>query len=297
MTTSETEAPDPLDELARENDVIQRLDDRLGEIAILLGNGVDVPPGEITEGLRFFEQYVAIHSRRFDEGLQPEARPVAMATCFDHLDAISRDRAGTAQRVARMNAAITAYARGEGEGRTQLVKELEDFTQHEFEEVTYENDYPLSCLQATLPDDAARRVRGSFDRTAPEVGDLDRHVEEYLHHEPGKALHRLVVRCARPGCIQTSEGESCPAENGHLGIRGPRGWKAVAYPPRVADRKGKPVVVRIDFFCPAHSAGQPDSAKATPGTSSLHSPETAPGPDHSGSAACSCCDPISPSLA
>ena len=297
MTISETEAQDPLDELARENNVIQRLDDRLGEIGILLGNGVDVPPGEIAEGLRLFEQYVAIHSRRFDEGLQPEARPVAMATCFDHLDAISRDRAGTAQRVARMNAAISAYARGEGEGRTRLVKELEDFTQHEFEEVRYENDYPLSCLRATLPDDAAGRVLSSFNRTASEVDDLDRHVEQYLRHEPGKALHRFVVRCAQPGCIQKSEGESCPAENGHLGIRGPRGWKAVADPPRVADRQGKPVVVSIHYFCPAHSAGPADSAKTTPRTAALHSTPTTPGPDHSGSAGCSCCDPISPRLA
>lgn len=297
MTTTETEAQDPLDELARENDVIQRLDDRLGEIAILLGNGVDVPSGEIAEGLRLFEQYVAIHSRRFDEDLQPEARPVAMATCFDHLDAISRDRAGTAQRVGRMNAAVAAYARGDGEGRAQLVKELEDFTQHEFDEVRYENDYPLSCLQATLPDEAAGRVRRSFDRTAPKVADLDRHVEQYLHYEPGKALHRFVVRCAQPGCLQKSEGESCPAENGHLGIRGPRGWKAVAHPPRVSDRQGKPVVVNIDYFCPTHSAGRPDSGTAARSTAPLLSPETASGPDHPGSAACSCCDPISASLA
>lgn len=254
MTAPTTEAQDPLDELARENEVIEKLDERLGEFALALGTGTDISAGEVAEGLRLFEQYLHAHARRFDESLQPEARPVAMSTCFDHLDAISRDRAGISERVARARQALDAYAREGSEGRSRLVKELETFTQHEYEELRYENDYPLSCLRSTLPDDAAERVRADFGRTGNELGDLDRHAERFLNHEPGKASATFSVRCHHPGCLEKAEAQSFPAESGHLGIRGPNGWRVVSHPPHASPQKGGLISVDIDFWCPSHAA-------------------------------------------
>ncbi len=253
MTVGGPEEADPLDEMARENDVIRRLDERLAEFATSLSDGADVAPGEIAEGLRLYAQYVGAHARRFDESLQPEARPVAMPTCFEHLDAISRDRRGLSERIARAQKAVDAYAAaGDAMGRAGLVKELEAFTQHEYEQVRYENDYPLSCLRATLPEDAAQRVRTGFDRTVGQVGDLDRHIDRYLGETPGKVAALLAIRCAQPGCPQRATAEGYPAANGHLGIRGPAGWKLVPAAPRASKDGKRLVVVDVDFWCPDH---------------------------------------------
>lgn len=297
MTGSGFEASDPLDELARENEVIQRLDERLGELAISLGSGTEIAAGEVAEGLRLYEQYVNVHARRFDGGLQPEARPVAMSTCFEHLDVISRDRAGLEERISRARQALEAYTHGDDVGRRQLVKELEAFTQHEYDQVRYENDYPLSCLRATLPDDAAQRVRGCFDLTGDEIADLDRHVDDYLHYAPGKVSARFRVHCARPGCPQKAEAESYPSENGHLGIRGPVGWKVSSHPPRTSRGGNGHVAVDIDFWCPDHLATTAGTAEmaaeigAVPGRPSVQ--DSVP----SGRSTGSCCEPIPTSSA
>ena len=297
MTGSDGEASDPLDELSRENAVIQRLDERLAELATSLRNGARIAPGEVAEGLRLYEQYVRVHARRFDEGLQPEARPVAMPTCFEHLDTIRRDRDELVERISRARRALELYARGDDPGRLQLGNELEAFAQHEYAGIRYENDYPLSCLRATLPDDAAQRVRDGFERTGNEVGDLDRHIEEYLRHEPGKVVTRFAVRCAHPGCVQKSEAESYPDEHGHVGIRGPKGWRVVPCPPRVSNDEGKLVVVDIDFWCPDHR-GPPDATeKATAKNGEPRDPASSSAASATEPTTCSCCDAIPPSLA
>jgi hypothetical protein len=297
MTDSEPEERDPLEELARENEMIQKLDDRLGELSIALDGGAVIPPGEIAEGLRLYEQYLGIHARRFDENLQPEARPVAMPTCFDHLDAIHADRAALPERTARARRALEAYSRGEADGRKRLAKELETFAQHEYDEVRYESDYPLSCLRSTLPDDASERVRAGFDRTGAELRDLERHVAGYLRHGPGMGSGRFVVKCREPGCDGKAEAESFPAEGGHLGIRAPDGWTMVSLPPRAQPRGDQAVVaVDVDFWCPTHAPRGTTSEKGAAEVGPRADASPYPGAGVPGAAGCSCCDPIAPSL-
>jgi len=254
MTDGKTEQEDPLDELARENETIEQLGERLAEIAIALNDGREVPPGEIAEGLRLYEQYLRIHARRFDENLQPEARPVAMSNCFEHLDSVHADRSSLSERVEQVRQAIEAYAQGGAESRTRLAKVLEAFALHEYDAVQHENNYPLSCLRAALPDEATDRIRAGFDRTVAEIHDLERHATDYLHRSLGKASIRFGVKCREPRCDQKAEAESFPAEGGHLGIRGPDGWSVVASHPQVRSRgESMSLAVDVDFWCPTHA--------------------------------------------
>lgn len=277
MTDPPSEDPDPLDELARENEVIGRLDERLGELALGLRTGTEPSPGEIAEGLRLFEQYVGVHALRFDEALEPEARPVAMSSCSEHLDAIHQDRAVLPERLAPVRTVLGRYAPADPERREALARELATLAQHEHEKLDYENDVPLSCLRAALPDDAARRVARTFDRTQRPLEDLEGHIERYLHREPGKATERFPVRCAHSGCPRRSEAESYPAERGHLGIRGPTGWKVVPRPPKFT---GGVVTLGIDFWCPDHvpapAPAAPSTLRGGPGAEPIGSEPSTP---------------------
>lgn len=283
MTTLTREENDPLKELARENDVLRSLDERLAELALALREGGDVAVGELGDGLRLYEQYLGLHARRFGDGLGPEARPVAMSTCFEHLDALVRDRGEAGGRLGRARAALATYAREAAPGREGLARELEALTEHESDELRYENDYPLACLLSALPDDAAGRVVQGFAETRAELDDLDRHVQDYLARPPGHATVALVVRCHDPGCRARGEAESYPDERGHLALRAPRGWTAVPHDPRLVD--GTRVTVEVDYYCPTHV---PDAAVVA-GPRRVGTPEeVGEGP---------CCDPVPPKLA
>lgn len=292
MCAQAIEAKDPLDEMERETAVLDRLDERLAEYALALGTGADIPPGEIAEGLRLYEQYLRLHSGRFDDVLQPEARSVAMSTCFEHLDELRQEHARASVRVSEVRDALAAFARGESGGRMRLARELGALAEREHEEVRRENDYPLSCLRPTLPEEAASRVILGFERTRAELADLDRHVEAYLGYEPGKASASLAVRCSRPECTNLAAAESYPATAGGLGIRAPRGWRMSARSPHLV--AGGVVAVRIDLLCPDHAEGSPHPAQSDPSKAAslaMTAQPTAPVPGHVVSA---CCAPLAP---
>lgn len=296
MTSESTE---PLEELTREDDVAQELVERLAEYGLALLGGTDVPPGEIAEGIRLLEQYRIVHAHRIDADLQPEARAVALPSCFEHLDSIIHDHAEAGERMERARAALDAYARGEPEARARLAQEIGRITEKEYEQLHYEAEYPLSCLQATLPEEAAARVSRGFGSTAPAVADLEQHIRRYLGRNPTAAGTKLRIRCRYPGCNTASVAETCPSNQGHLGIRPPEGWRPVPRPARV--RGNGPIVMEIDFYCPAHapaplSTAAP-TAEAVPRGSSGAMSMRLEGPSEGTEERCPCCDPISETLA
>ena len=284
------ETQDPLDELERENDVTQKLVERLAETAIALKEGRNVPPGEISEGLRLLEQYQSVHAMRVDRDLQPEARPVAMNTCSEHLDTITDDHRMEADGIERARRAVKEFTRDPEGGRTRLAQALAELTEKDHQSAAYENDYPLSCLRAALPDQAAARVAAAFRRTASEVADLEGHIARYLEHAPGTPTHGLTVRCQRANCQASAESHVVPSNDGRLGIEVPQGWQVISRPP-VFGNDGT-IRLRVDFCCPLHheeSVAQEEKALATWMDEGGSVP---PGVKTEGSDSGDCCGPI-----
>lgn len=284
------ETQDPLGELERENDVTQKLVERLAETAIALKEGQNLPPGEISEGLRLLEQYRSIHAVRVDHDLQPEARPVAMTTCFQHLDTITDDHRTEAGRIERARSALEEFTRDPQGARAGLAQALDDLTEKDHQSAAYENDYPLSCLRAALPDEAAARVAAAFHRTASEVADLEGHIARYLARVPGTPAHGLTVRCRRANCPASTESHVVPSNDGRLGIEVPPGWQVVSRSP-VVGTDGT-IRLRVDFCCPSHhedSVAHEEKALATPLNEGGSVP---PGPEPEGLDSGDCCGPI-----
>lgn len=176
---TEIHQDDPLEELARENEVTIRLVERLAEASLSLRSDRAEPAGRISEGLRLLRRFRSVHSRRFREGLEPEARVVAMPSCFEHLAALDHNSECDAAW-SRVAAALEAYARGDSDGQRRLAVELDALTQEEYDWIRYEGDFPLSCLSTVLPADAASRVGVQFGLTGPEIADLERQIAQYL---------------------------------------------------------------------------------------------------------------------
>jgi hypothetical protein len=248
MMTTETQ--DPLDELAHENEVAEKLVERLAETAIELKAGQDSRPGDIAEGLRLLEQYRRAHAERVDNDLKTEARPVAMSTCFEHLDTIASEHQGEGDRIERARKALEAYASDREGARARLSEALADLTEKKHQSLAYENDYPLSCLRAALPDEAAARVTTAFRRTDAEVADLEGHIERYLGRAEGTPPQALAVRCSHANCGASARSGVMPSNDGRFGMALPEGWHAISRPP-VFGRDGT-VRVNVEFCCPAH---------------------------------------------
>lgn len=285
---------DPLKELAHENEVAREMAKRLNEVAHSLTVGRVVPPGEIAEGLRLWEQYRSLHERRFHDDLLPEARSVAAGSCPWRLDLVVHDQADEVPRIARAKSALQQYTRGDAQSGARLAVELDWIARERLSAMRYEDDYPLSCLDATLSDEAVSRVRHALDRTKQEAADLERHITHYLSRPSGEPGRILVVHCQHRGCASMAQAETFPAENGHLGIQPPIGWKATSRPPLLGPET---VIVEVDFLCPNH-------AKPSPGPMGgrERGDERDLGPDPMGQPtaeeeSCSCRDPLPEDLA
>jgi hypothetical protein len=284
------EAQDPLEELERENDVAEKLIQRLAATAIELSAGRNLPPGEIAEGLRLLEQYRNVHAVRVDRDLQTEARPVAMDTCFQHLDGIANDHRTEGDRIERVRNALEEFTRDPDGARARLSQSLTDLTEKDHQSVTYENDYPLSCLRAALPDDAASRVAAEFRRTRSDVADLEDHIARYLARAPGAPGHALTVRCHRSDCNATVESHVVPSSDDRLGIEIPTGWKAISQPP-VFGQDGT-VRLEVDFWCPEHRVESSTDAEQRAGRGGGEGASAGHGAEAEGTEPCGCCGPI-----
>lgn len=281
------ELQDPLEELAREDEVAQRLVERLGEYGLNLRSGGDVTPQTISEGVRLLDRYRGLHAVRFGEDLLPEARRVAMPTCFEHLDAIARGEADATVRTARINAAVDAYARGGDGAKDQIAAELDQFTQQEYDRLRYERDYPLSCLMAALPDDAGARICGAFAKTGNELAQLERQIGDYLASRTESGDATDTVRSTQPDSSTTGSVGAQPKEDGGGVIRLPEGWSNVPHPPSAAS--GRAELVGSDRRSPPHAVGLRSVAEESP------SPATTGGREPSKN--CPCCQPIPGELA
>ncbi|MGI0132977.1 MAG: hypothetical protein ACREDK_07825 [Thermoplasmata archaeon] len=247
---STNESSDPVEEMSRENDVKQKLVERLAEDGLSLSSGNPAPRSDILEGLNLLTYYEELHAARFRSVLEPEARAVAMASCFEHLDAIGRELVASNERLAQVRSALEAYREGNAGATLRLASGLDDLTQAAADAIRYEEDYPLSCLRMALPEDATQRVHAGFGRTAAETANLEADIDRYLHQEPCATRPVHSVHCHQPGCRARGVAESYPAAGGRLGLRAPSGWKTRAGSPRSASKSL--VVIDVDFWCPDH---------------------------------------------
>lgn len=292
---STIESSDPLEELSRENDVLERIVERLAEDGLSLSTERPVPRSDILEGLNLLADYQQLHTNRFRSVLEPEARAVAMPGCFEHLDAVGREQAASNERLVRVRSLLEAYREDETGATLRLATELGELTQKTADAIRYEEGYPLSCLLTALPDDAARKVRAGFDRTAAAVVDLEAHVDCYLRREPSASESTLSVHCRQPGCPARGQAESYPAEGGHLGLRAPVGWIAAAGAPRFDGMDL--IVVDVDFWCPEHVPRTRKGPTANPIRTTVASTRASTGSRSEDDRGCTCCDPLPEPLA
>ncbi|MDE1822568.1 MAG: hypothetical protein KGI98_17160 [Euryarchaeota archaeon] len=249
---SDAQVQDPLGELQRENEVTQGLLERILEEAQGLKGGKDVPPGEVSEGLRLFDQYRHLHIGRMDVDLQTEARPVAMSTCFEHLDKMPKDHEEVSRLLEAARGELGRYeARATG-ARDALARALEALANHTFEVRTHEGDYALSCLVTALPEEASMRLAEKFDRDQSKIADLDAHIQRYLATPVGEAGSTIKVACAHSGCASKSQARVVPATDGRLGLILPAGGWQVASQEEQPRAEGR-VHVHLHFHCPEHA--------------------------------------------
>ena len=254
---SEAEIGIPLDELARENEVTKRLVERLAELAAMLKEGGAASRGEVAEGVRLLGQYRRLHAGRLDTDLQPEARKVAMPGCFEHLDRILADHAEEETEVESVLDRLSGPEPMSGEARRAMGEALEAFAQKIYDHVNYESDYPLSCLVATLPEDASDRVEAQFQPTHAPLADLEGHIDRMLARPAGPAGSEMTVRCAHSGCDRAASATIEAASGGSIRLRSPAGWSVRSGSPTVAG-SGR-VRTQVDYFCPEHAgAGSAD---------------------------------------
>ncbi len=282
------EQRDPLDELDRENETLQRLLERLSELATALRGGTRVPDGEIAEGLRLLGQYRAVHARRVDHDLGPVARRYAMPNCEEHLHAIEVDHDEYPGRIAQAERALEGHVPGDTESSRRLADLLDELAEAEHVALRYEGDYPLSCLRAALPDEDATSVLKAFESSASDLSDLDRHVAGYLSRAPGEAGRPVLVQCHATGCRAVAQATTFPSENGFLGLRPPDGWQAVSHRPRY---DGGVVRIDVDFLCPEHRDTAPSSVPARQSLVGTGYPADA-GPKRSAATVPPCCTPV-----
>lgn len=253
---SSIEASDPLEELQRENETTVRLLERILETAELCKAGTAVPPGEIGEELNLLEQYLEVHRKRLDEDLQPEARVVAMSSCFEHLDRLVREHSEARRRCEEARAALDEYSHGAPGARDRLASALETLATKDHETLVFEGDYPLSCLITTLPEEAAHRVAAQFTGSHGRIEDLEDHLQILLAAPQGSVGSPLTVHCSEEKCGQRSEARVVPVREGRMGLMAPTGGWSITPHNAEPGPRGR-WRIRIDFRCPVHAETPP----------------------------------------
>ncbi len=257
---SEEPNDEPLEELQRENDTTQGLLERLLELSELIKSGKEVFPGEVSEGLRLLEQYLTLHSARFDHELEPAARPVAMETCHPHLDHLIEEHASLLHQIGEFRSSLADSAGWSDGDRARIAEGLDTIANRTYAMLTFERDYPLSCLITALPEDTSQRVAAQFTSSQAALADLEQHIHRYLAVAAGQSRTPITVHCASPGCPETATGEVVPGRGGRLALLAPDGgWSMHSRKPG-SDHEGL-IHLQVDYYCPRHrtEAGTEDA--------------------------------------
>ncbi|MCL4323879.1 MAG: hypothetical protein M1144_00185 [Candidatus Thermoplasmatota archaeon] len=168
---------DPLEGIRHENEVTSRLLDRLQEAARKLRSDPGTSGEEILSALSRLEEYHhQLHGSELRDGLIPEARSVMMDSCASHLDGISRHYVEDGEALKSLREIVANHAYDDPASRRELADLLEQIVAAERSELAHETDYPLSCLETVLPDDARERLSTLRERQRRRRADIERTV-------------------------------------------------------------------------------------------------------------------------
>lgn len=156
---------DPLEGIRHENEVTSHLLDRLQDSVDQLRSGDSVSGDVILSLIEKLEAYHhRLHGAELMEGLLPEARPVMMDTCATHLDDVARHYADEGEVLRSLQDIVANHACDDPSSRKDLADILEHIVLAERAAIAHETDYPLTCLETVLPDDARERLAKARER-------------------------------------------------------------------------------------------------------------------------------------
>ncbi len=258
---SGTPAPrGPIVELRREHaEVAQPLLRRMEEIADLLESGIRVPPGEIDEGFRLWEEYLhGAHRDRLAALRSPRS-----ARCGPGLEDALENHEHSQRRVARLRELLERY-RDTGTDTGALADAIHAGIRVDREWIEFEEEQPFSCLARELTDSERDAMTRALRATGPSIADIEGRVRGFLDRPVGSLPETFEVRCDVGTCPSraTLAFRGTSSEGVHLGPA-PPGWVL-----RTKDRRGSSVgsPPTLAFYCPAHvpravpSADRPVSA-------------------------------------
>lgn len=186
-----SQAEGALEELHREHEVAERLLERLVEVGERVKAGEQIDPKTLRFGVGLLEAYLhRVHASQMDLELRPEARKVAMPSCFERLDRMGTNHEEMRRRAKKLLDLIQHWDTGDVSSRGEIGDQLVALASLDHDVATYEETYPLMCLETALPEEAASRLSGRFADHAGTRTALERNVERFLAYTEGNQVPR-----------------------------------------------------------------------------------------------------------
>lgn len=170
-----------LKELHREHEVAERLLERLVELGDRVKSGERVDAKAVRFGVGLLDAYLhRVHASQMDRELRPEAQGVAMPGCLEQLDRMRTNHEQMRARAQELLALIGRWASGDESCRGAVGDKLIDLASRDHDAATYEEAYPLICLESALPEDAENRLSNRFSDHAGTRAALEANIERFL---------------------------------------------------------------------------------------------------------------------
>jgi hypothetical protein len=170
-----------LEELHREHEVAERLLERLVELGERIKQGDRMEAKTVRFGVGLLEAYLhRVHALQMDRELRPEAQVVAMPGCFEHLDRMGANHNEMRRQAKELLDLIRRWDSGDESCRGAIGDRLIDLASMDHDVASYEETYPLMCLETALPEEAARRLSSRFADHAGTRTALETNVERFL---------------------------------------------------------------------------------------------------------------------